>query len=171
VQVIHTAAALGRVPVGEPILAQRYLPPDGPDHKIYRVGDARFCVLRRWPARSYADKLGKLAPLDGELRRLTDLCGAALGIDLASIEGSGPKGQILHQDVDAALLRREGRKPAPAKATRDVIDLAVGSDLATVQWASDSGWTNYFQVFTAFAPRLKRDFDGRVGFMHATTGS
>lgn len=55
--------------------------------------------------------------------------------------------------------------------SRGTVDLAVGSDLATTQWSSGSGWTNYFQVFTAWAPRIKADFDGRVGVMHATTGS
>jgi hypothetical protein len=58
-----------------------------------------------------------------------------------------------------------------AELSRGSVDMAVGSDLATTQWASGSGWTNYFQVFTAFAPRIKADFDGRVGILHATVGS
>lgn len=52
-----------------------------------------------------------------------------------------------------------------------VIDLAVGSDVSNVQWASGSGWTNHFQVFAAWAPRLKTDFDGRTGILHATPGT
>lgn len=52
--------------------------------------------------------------------------------------------------------------------TRDVIDLAVASDVTTVQWASGSGWTNKFQVFAAWAPRLKQDFDGHVGILHGS---
>jgi 2-oxoisovalerate dehydrogenase E2 component (dihydrolipoyl transacylase) len=47
---------------------------------------------------------------------------AALGIDLAMVEGSGPGGQILHKDLDAVLLRGEERKPAPAGAARDTVD-------------------------------------------------
>jgi 2-oxoisovalerate dehydrogenase E2 component (dihydrolipoyl transacylase) len=47
---------------------------------------------------------------------------AALGIDLARIEGSGSKGQILHEDIDAVLLRREGRKLPPASSARDGIE-------------------------------------------------
>jgi uncharacterized linocin/CFP29 family protein len=54
---------------------------------------------------------------------------------------------------------------------RGVIDLAVASDVTTVQWASGSGWTNHFQVFASWAPRLKSDFDGHTGIMHATVGS
>lgn len=54
---------------------------------------------------------------------------------------------------------------------RQVIDLAVASDLSNIQWASGSGWTNYFQTFAAWAPRLKSDYDGRTGILHATAGS
>jgi uncharacterized linocin/CFP29 family protein len=55
--------------------------------------------------------------------------------------------------------------------TSDTLDLAVASDSTTIQWASPSGWTNFFQVFAAWAPRLKSDFDGRTGILHATLGS
>lgn len=49
------------------------------------------------------------------------------------------------------------------------IDLAVGSDITTVQWQSPSGWTNAFQTFALWAPRLKTDYDGRTGILHATS--
>ena len=52
---------------------------------------------------------------------------------------------------------------------RSVIDLAVASDVTTVQWESGSGWTNHFQVFAAWAPRLKQDFDSRCGILHGST--
>lgn len=51
---------------------------------------------------------------------------------------------------------------------RSVFDLAVGSDMTTVQWESGSGWTNHFQVFAAWAPRLKQSFDGYCGIMHGS---
>lgn len=53
--------------------------------------------------------------------------------------------------------------------SRDVIDLGIGSDITTIQWASGSGWTNHFQVFAAWAPRLKKDYDGHCGIIHGTT--
>ena len=53
--------------------------------------------------------------------------------------------------------------------TSDVLDLAIASDVTTVQWASGSGWTNWFQVFAAWAPRLKADYDGRSGILHGAT--
>lgn len=48
-----------------------------------------------------------------------------------------------------------------------VLDLAVASDVTTVQWASGSGWVNHFQTFAAWAPRFKSDFDGHTGILHA----
>ena len=51
------------------------------------------------------------------------------------------------------------------------LDLAVASDLSNIQWASGSGWTNFFQTFAAWAPRLKSDYDGRTGILHATMAS
>lgn len=52
---------------------------------------------------------------------------------------------------------------------RSVLDLAIASDVTTVQWQSGSGWTNNFQTYAAWAPRLKDDYDSRTGIMHATT--
>lgn len=49
------------------------------------------------------------------------------------------------------------------------LDLAVASDVTTVQWQSGSGFTNKFKTYAAWAPRLKNDFDGRTGIMHAAT--
>jgi uncharacterized linocin/CFP29 family protein len=55
--------------------------------------------------------------------------------------------------------------------TSDVIDLAVAADVTNIQWASPSGWTNYFQTFAAWAPRIKQDYDDRAGYIHATVGT
>lgn len=54
---------------------------------------------------------------------------------------------------------------------RTVLDLAVASDVTTVQWESGSGWTNHFQVYAAWSPRLKQDHDSRCGILHGSTGS
>lgn len=52
---------------------------------------------------------------------------------------------------------------------RGTIDLAIASDITTVQWQSGSGWTNHFQAFAAWAPRLKADYDGHCGICHGST--
>lgn len=55
--------------------------------------------------------------------------------------------------------------------TNRVIDLAIASDIVNVQWASGSGFTNYFKAYAAWAPRIKTDYDGRVGFIHGATST
>ena len=47
---------------------------------------------------------------------------AALGIDLASMKGTGPERQILHQDLDAVLLRRQARETPSARDARQGIE-------------------------------------------------
>lgn len=53
--------------------------------------------------------------------------------------------------------------------TSRVIDIAMASDITTVQWQSGSGFTNHFKTYAAMAPRLKTDFDGRTGILHGST--
>lgn len=48
------------------------------------------------------------------------------------------------------------------------IDLAIISNVQTIQWQSPSGWTENFQVFAAWAPRIKADYDGNLGVVHGT---
>jgi 2-oxoisovalerate dehydrogenase E2 component (dihydrolipoyl transacylase) len=52
---------------------------------------------------------------------------ATLGIELTTIKGTGPKGQILHGDIDAVLLsRKEGKKLPPRGSVReDIEDIQV----------------------------------------------
>jgi 2-oxoisovalerate dehydrogenase E2 component (dihydrolipoyl transacylase) len=47
---------------------------------------------------------------------------AALAIDLSAVEGSGAEGQILHEDIDAILLRRQGGKLTQPSAAREGIE-------------------------------------------------
>lgn len=52
--------------------------------------------------------------------------------------------------------------------TNRCIDLAIASDLVNVQWSSGSGFTNHYKAYAAWAPRLKVDSDGRVGWIHGS---
>jgi ribosomal protein S6--L-glutamate ligase len=83
VRVVRDAGALaglarGAFP-GEPWLAQRHLPADGPDRKLYSIGGQVFGVERVWPCRTYADKLGRPFTVDGTLSDLVGRCGSAVG--------------------------------------------------------------------------------------------
>ncbi len=50
--------------------------------------------------------------------------------------------------------------------TKDVVDLAVGQDVTTVQWSNNGGMSEEFKVMAVWVPRIKSDFDGRSGIVH-----
>ncbi len=47
--------------------------------------------------------------------------------------------------------------------TADVIDLAIGQEITTVQWDEQGGMTLHYKVMTALAPRVKADKNGNSG--------
>src|SRR5437870_3977715 len=54
IHVVRDAAELAALPpISEPVFAQRYHASDGPDRKIYSIGNEIFGVLRSWPARTH----------------------------------------------------------------------------------------------------------------------
>ena len=73
------AGLASRARQGEPWLAQRYHPADGPDRKLYSIGGRVFGVERPWPARTYEEKLGRPFTVDTTLTTLVERCGAAVG--------------------------------------------------------------------------------------------
>jgi ribosomal protein S6--L-glutamate ligase len=64
---------------GEPWLAQRYHPADGPDRKLYSIGGQVFGVERAWPARTYEEKLGRPFTVDETMSDVVARCGSAVG--------------------------------------------------------------------------------------------
>jgi ribosomal protein S6--L-glutamate ligase len=83
VRVVEDRAELEHLPAGEEIIfAQRYHEPDGRDLKIYCIGEQVFGVRRKWPARTYEDKLGEPFSLSAELRLIALRCGEAMGLEL-----------------------------------------------------------------------------------------
>jgi ribosomal protein S6--L-glutamate ligase len=87
--------------VGPPLLAQRHHRPDGRDRKLYCIGGNVFGVLRRWPVRSYEDKLGQPLTLTPQLRDLAVATGRALGIDLFGLDVVISDGRPYVVDVSA----------------------------------------------------------------------
>src|SRR2546427_366592 len=68
IHVVRDAAELAALPpISEPVFAQRYHASDGPDRKIYSIGNEIFGVLRSWPARTHREKLGQAFTPDPEL--------------------------------------------------------------------------------------------------------
>ena len=65
-----------------PLFAQRYQKPEGLDRKIYCIGGQLFGVARRFPARTYEEKLGEPFVIDGALRDIALRCAEAFGVEL-----------------------------------------------------------------------------------------
>jgi ribosomal protein S6--L-glutamate ligase len=77
---------LAALPAGLPWLAMRYHAPDGPDLKLYRIGEEVFGVRRSFPARTYEEKLGNPFEVPTELRELVLRCGEVFGISLYGVD-------------------------------------------------------------------------------------
>jgi glutathione synthase/RimK-type ligase-like ATP-grasp enzyme len=100
IRLLRTISDLGEVPPETPIFVQQFLPPDGPDHKIFRIGKRFFGVRRIWPLRSYEDKIGVPFELDDKLLDLATRCGKTFDIDLYGIDVIYSKGRPYVVDVN-----------------------------------------------------------------------
>jgi ribosomal protein S6--L-glutamate ligase len=102
VRVVRDPRQLRKTPFTGLMVAQRYYEPDGvlQDHKLYRIGERVFGVRRRWPLRTYADKLGE--PFDPEpaLRDLALRAGDVFGISLCGVDVVVSRGQAYLVDVN-----------------------------------------------------------------------
>lgn len=79
--------------------------------------------------------------------------------------------RVLDEDVINRIRVSDVLEPGNVlmiEMRRSVLDLAVGADITTTQWQSGSQWTNQFQVFAVWAPRLKSSYDGYTGILHAS---
>jgi ribosomal protein S6--L-glutamate ligase len=87
VRIVQSRAELAEVNFGrEPVFAQRYLPNDGRDRKIYAIGGQIFGVKKVFPRRTEEEKHGELFPLSPELQEVALRCGRAFGIDLYGVD-------------------------------------------------------------------------------------
>ena len=87
VRIIRTSTELAGAQSGkDPVFAQRYHPPDGPDRKLYAIGDRIFATFKVFPARTEAEKHGEPFTPSPELREIVRQCGRAFGIDLFGVD-------------------------------------------------------------------------------------
>lgn len=87
VQVVHAAEELEALPRHEGLVfAQRYHAPDGPDCKLYCIGDRVFGVRRIWPPRTYEDKVGTPLLVTPELQEIVLRCGRAFGVSVFGVD-------------------------------------------------------------------------------------
>src|SRR5437016_1468860 len=87
VRIVRSRAELAEVNCGrEPVFAQRYLPNDGRDRKIYVIGDQLFGVKKVFPRHTEEEKRGELFTVSPEMREVALRCGRAFGIDLYGVD-------------------------------------------------------------------------------------
>jgi ribosomal protein S6--L-glutamate ligase len=87
VRVVQTVAELDGVPAGkEPVIAQRYHPPQGRDRKVYSIGGQLFGVKKVRTRETEEEKHGEPFTLTPELREIAIRCGQAFGIDLYGVD-------------------------------------------------------------------------------------
>jgi len=87
VRVVHRVSALRDAPDDyRPILAQRYHPPDGPDLKIYVIGERVFGVEKHFPAVTEEEKHGRPFVPSAVHREIALRCGEAFGIDIYGVD-------------------------------------------------------------------------------------
>lgn len=51
----------------------------------------------------------------------------------------------------------------------DVADIAIGQDIATIQWDVQGGMATEFRIMTVLTPRVKHDYNGACGVLHITS--
>ena len=87
IRIIRSAAELADVPASkDPVLAQRYHPPQGPDRKMLSIGGRIFGVKKVFPRRTEAEKDGEPFTPTSELCEIARRCGQAFGIDLYGVD-------------------------------------------------------------------------------------
>ena len=80
------AAIAAAAPPGEPLLAQQWLPGDGPDRKLFVIGDQVHGVLRQFPWADDIGRAGRPFEPDQALRGLARRVADALGLEILSID-------------------------------------------------------------------------------------
>lgn len=98
--VVHSPDELRGLGSG-PWLVMRYHQPEGPDLKLYRIGDEVFCVERPFPARTYGEKCGRLLTVSAEVEEIVRQCGVAFGIEIYGVDVIRHGGALWVVDMSA----------------------------------------------------------------------
>lgn len=86
VHVVRRREELCDLPRGTPWLVMRYHPPDGPDLKMYRIGEQVFGVARIFPARTLRQKVGRPVTVTQDLRDLVMRCSDAFDTTVCGVD-------------------------------------------------------------------------------------
>ena len=133
VQVVwHLDEILNIGAAGGPVVAQRYLPRQGKDRKLYCIGGQMFGIQRQWPASTYEQKQGKQFTVTPEVHDLALAVSEAIGTDLFGLDIVISRGQAYVVDVnpfpgfkgvpDGALLLADYIYAKAAGTTTSAVD-------------------------------------------------
>jgi glutathione synthase/RimK-type ligase-like ATP-grasp enzyme len=139
-RIVHTAAQLPPETADQQLyLVRRPHRADGPDRRLYCLGETVFSVLRGWPARGYRGRPGIPLAVSPRMRDLVRLAAAAFGLELFGLDVVVRDGRPLVVDIcsapgldgvpDAGLrladyLYHAAGQTAPARGERQRAELA-----------------------------------------------
>ena len=88
VHIVRDPAELASVPheQRQPVFAQRYHPPRGPDLKLYVIGDHVFGVKKPYPRTTVDEKTGESFTPSRELCAIALACGRTFGVELYGVD-------------------------------------------------------------------------------------
>jgi len=95
-----------------PLFAQRELPSEGRNLKVFVVGEEMWAIARPFPARTLEEKLGTPVALRPEVRAAVLACGRVLGLELYGVDFLEAGDRFFAMDVDA-LPCYKGAPQAP----------------------------------------------------------
>ena len=82
----HEAEPADRYGLPMPFFAQREVPGDGEDLKVYVVGQKVWGLRRRFPAVTLEQKMGKQVLVPPTIKEAALACGSALGLELYGVD-------------------------------------------------------------------------------------
>ena len=130
VHIVRDPAELASVPheQRQPVFAQRYHPPRGPDLKLYVIGDRVFGVKKPYPRTTVDEKTGEPFTPSPQLCAIALACGRAFGVELYGVDVIESDDQLYVVDVgslpgyrgvpDAPRLLAEHLVTAARRSTR-----------------------------------------------------
>jgi ribosomal protein S6--L-glutamate ligase len=84
-----------------PLFAQREVPSDGRDLKVFVVGEHVWAIARQFPARTLQEKVGAPLALRPDIRAAALTCGRALGLELYGVDFLVSGDRFFAVDVNA----------------------------------------------------------------------
>jgi ribosomal protein S6--L-glutamate ligase len=123
VHVVRRREELRGLPAGRPWVVMRYHPPDGPDLKLYRIGEQVYGVARIFPARTLLQKVGRPVTVTQALRDLVMRCGDVFDTTVCGVDVIRSRGRAWVVDM-SSFPGFKGVPEAPARIGEVIVQRA-----------------------------------------------